>query len=292
LRVAGNFDMILHHIDILGEGIMNRRKFIGKAGLGVAGLAASGVIGAAGDTLKSEKMQVKRILSPELSGSKRSIIDEAVLPAGGSLPLSEHPEERLYYFLSGRGLMSIYEEAPQGDVYEIRQDTAVWLTPKVKHQIINTAPYPLRFAVFMAEGGVAPEGALSWSAVTQRGVEVKNPQIGAGQMTTYVFDEGSNPSKQEGLHLRIRDIELRRPQKFSNAEVLTIAPGRSTRPHTHHDSEENVYILVGNGELIWNDKIIPCKAGSCLSYPVGVVRCVKNIGEYPLSYVCYSVFTA
>ena len=284
--------MILWDIENLGEGIMNRRNFIGKAGLGMAGLAASGLVDAAVGRPNNENLRVKRILSPELSGSKCSIIDEAVLSAGCSVPLSEHPEERLYYFLSGRGLMSIYEEAPQGDVYEIRQDTAVWLTPKVKHQIINTAPYPLRFAVLMAEGGVAPEGALSWSAVTQRGVEVKNPQIGAGQMTTYVFDEGSNPSKAEGLHLRIRDILLRRPQKFSNAEVLTIAPGRSTRPHTHHDSEENVYVLVGNGEFIWNDKAIPCEAGSCLSYPVGVVRCVRNNGDYPLSYICYSVFTA
>lgn len=269
---------------------MNRRNFLEKAGCGAAGLAVSGILGAAEGAQVRVNTHMKRILSPELSGSKRSIIDEGILAAGESLPLSEHPEERLYYFLSGRGLMSIYEEAPQGDVYEIRQDTAVWLTPKIKHQIINTAPYPLRFAVFMATGGMAPEGALSWSAVTQRGVEVKNPQIGAGQMTTYVFDEGSNPSKQEGLHLRIRDIELRRPQKFSNAEVLTIAPGRSTRPHTHHDSEENVYVLVGRGEFIWNRKTIPCEAGSCLSYPVGVVRCVKNTGDYPLSYICYSVF--
>jgi hypothetical protein len=53
--------------------------------------------------------------------------------------------------------------------------------------------------------------ALSWSIITQRGVVVEKPQVGAGQATTRVFDEGLNPSKAEGLHLRIRDIMLRRP---------------------------------------------------------------------------------
>jgi mannose-6-phosphate isomerase-like protein (cupin superfamily) len=212
------------------------------------------------------------------------------LDVGERLPLEQHPEERLLYFLYGRGIMSIYEESPMGDVYEIRQDTAVWMTPMIKHQILNTGNYPLKYIVLMTTGGLAPEGELSWSAISQRGVVVDKPQGGSGQSTTRVFDEGLNPSKEEGLHLTIRDIHLRRPQKFSNAEAVTISPGRSTRPHTHHDSEENYYILVGKGVFHWDDEEIPCESGSCISFPVGVTRRVENTGEYPLTYVCFSAF--
>ncbi len=98
----------------------------------------------------------------------------------------------------------------EGYVYEIRQDTAFWLTPMLKHQIFNTGNTPLRYVVLMTTGGLAPEGGLSWSAITQRGVVVDKPEIGSGQATTRVFDEHSNPSLQEGLHLTIRDISLRK----------------------------------------------------------------------------------
>ena len=100
-------------------------------------------------------LKVKRLLSPETSTSVRSYIDEAELSVGECLPLGEHPEERLFYFLYGRGIMSIYEEFPEGDVYEARQDTAIWITPKIKHQIMNTGNYPLRYVVLMVTGGVA-----------------------------------------------------------------------------------------------------------------------------------------
>jgi mannose-6-phosphate isomerase-like protein (cupin superfamily) len=235
-------------------------------------------------------LKISRLLSPETSTSIRSYIDEVELDVDEVLPLEQFPEERLFYFLYGRGIMSIYEESPKGDVYEIRQDTAVWITPMIKYQLINTGNHPLKYIILMATGGLAPKGDLSWSVISERGVVVDKPQVGSGQATTRVFDEGLNPSSEEGLHLRIRDIYLRRPQKFANAETVTIAPRRSTRPHTHHDSEENYYILVGKGNFIWNDKKIACDVGSCISFPIGVTRRVENIGEYPLTYVCFSAF--
>jgi mannose-6-phosphate isomerase-like protein (cupin superfamily) len=231
-----------------------------------------------------------RIISPEIEGSKRSLIDEVELDVDESLPLQEYPEERLYYFLSGRGIMSVYDSFPEGDVYEVRQDTAVWMTPKIKHQLFNVSHFPLRYIILMVTGGVAPEGALSWSVITERGVTVEKPLIGAGQATIRVFDEHSNPSFEEGIHLRIRPIELRRPQKFAGAEVLTIYPRRSTRPHTHHDTEENFYVIAGKGNFIWDEKKIPCSAGSGISYPPDVIRCVENTGNYPLTYLCFSAF--
>ena len=245
-------------------------------------------IGAANLQAQGSEVSVSRVLDYEESGSKRTAIDEVSLAPGVHVALQSHPEERLYYFLGGRGIMSIYEEAPEGDVYEIRQDLAVYLTPGVEHEIINVGNTPLRYIVFLVTGGLVPEGDLSWSAVTQRGVTVENPILGSGVAVTDVFDEGLNPSKAEGLHLRIHDIWLRRPQKFTNAEVITIAPGRSTRPHTHHDTGETCYILYGEGHFIWDDEKIPFEAGSSISYPIGVTRAVVNTSQFPLSYVVIS----
>jgi len=239
---------------------------------------------------KEKDIRVKRILDYANSGSKKTAIDEVELPPGSNCPLQDYPEERLYYVLDGRGIISIYEESPKGDIYELRQDVSIYMTPGIKHEIINIGDRPLRFVIFLVRGGIAPEGELSWSAVTQRGVTVEKPMIGSGVAVTKVFDEGLNPSKEEGLHLQIRDIWLRRPQKFANAEVLTVAPGRSTRLHTHHDSGETCYILYGEGNFVWNDKKIPFKAGSCVSYPIGVLRRVENTGRYPMSYICISSF--
>lgn len=237
-----------------------------------------------------QKMKVRRILEYEASGSKRTAIDEVTLDVGERLPLVGYPEERMIYILDGRGIISIYEDFPRGDVYELHQDVAIYMTPGIQHEIINTGNSHLRYAIFLVKGGIMPEGGLSWSAVTQRGVTVEKPMVGSGVAVTRVFDEGSNPSKPEGLHLSIHDIWLRRPQKFSNAEVLTIAPGRATRLHSHYDTGETCYIIVGEGEFIWDDQKIPCKAGSCISYPIGVQRQVKNTGKYPLSYICISSF--
>jgi mannose-6-phosphate isomerase-like protein (cupin superfamily) len=231
---------------------------------------------------------VSRILDYPESGSKRTAIEEVEIDVGGRIALQGYAEERLYYFLGGRGIMSIYEEAPVGDVYELSQDLSVYLTPGVEHEIINLGNTPLRFALFLVTGGIAPEGDLSWSAVTQRGVTVENPALGSGVAVTDVFDEGKNPSEAEGLHLWIHDIWLRRPQMFTNAEVVTVAPGRSTRPHVHHDTDETYYILYGEGHFIWDDRQIPFEAGSAVSYPIGVRRAVVNTSEFPMSYVAIS----
>jgi mannose-6-phosphate isomerase-like protein (cupin superfamily) len=257
----------------------------------ILGLFGGGLSRPAAAQGQDPQVKTNPLLRFEKSGAGNTAVDEISLDAGGRLPLQGYLEERLYYALDGRGIISIYEGFPQGDVYELRQDLAIYMTPQINHEIFNTGNAPLRLVVFRVKGGTAPEGELSWSAVSQRGVAVDKPAAGSGVAVTRVLDEGSNPSKEEGLHLRIHDIWLRRPQKFSNAEVLTVAPGRSTRPHTHHDSDETLYVLVGEGSFVWNDKKIPFKAGGCVSYPVGVIRRVENTGGYPLSYICISTFT-
>ena len=235
-------------------------------------------------------MQVDRLLEYEASGSKRTALRKVTVPPGGHLPFTGHDEERLYYVTDGRGIISIYEEHPAGDMYELRQDISVFMTPGIEHEIFNIGDSPLCYIEFLVKGGVKPEGDLSWSAVTQRGVTVDKPQVGAGVAVTDVFDEASNRSQREGVHLTIRDVQLRRPQKFANAEVLTIAPGRSTRLHTHFDTGETSIVLYGEGEFVWDDERIPCQAGSVVSYPIGVQRKVVNTGRFPMTYVLIASF--
>ena len=224
------------------------------------------------------------------SGSKRTAVAVSTLHPGQKTPHAEYDEERLYCFLDGRGVISIYEQFPEGDVYELRQDISVFMTPGITHEIFNIGDAPLRYVEFLVKGGVKPAGDLSWSAVTQRGVTVEKPAVGAGVAVTDVFDEASNRSQREGQHLVIRDVNLRRPQKFANAEVLTVAPGRATRLHTHFDTGETSYVISGEGEFVWDDKRIACQPGSVVSYPIGVQRQVINTGRFPLTYVLIASF--
>ncbi|MEM7333967.1 MAG: cupin domain-containing protein [Chloroflexota bacterium] len=230
-------------------------------------------------------MQHEHLLTYEQSGCGNTAVNLINLPPNDSLPLAGHPEERLYYFLDGRGIFSIYDPAPEGDVYEVRQDIAIYLTPGIKHEIINTGDSSLRYIEFLVKGGIMPESDTAWTAVTQRGVTVDKPAVGSGVAVTKVFDELSNPSKQEGQHLTIRDVWLRRPQMVLNAEVLTIAPGRTTRLHTHYDSSETSFVFNGEGHFVWDEQEIPCSAGSVISYPIGVQRKVVNTGRFPMTYV-------
>jgi len=66
-------------------------------------------------------MFVKKIMSPDLSGSIRSYIEEVTRDVGETLELTKRPKECLFYFMDGRGVMSIYDPILGGDVYEIRR---------------------------------------------------------------------------------------------------------------------------------------------------------------------------
>ena len=203
---------------------------------------------------------------------RMSTIDEIELSPGENISFEEYNEEKIYYFLSGRGIMSVYDEGEFGDVYEIRQDTAVWITPRLGHSVDNTGHLPLRYLVINAleREGETP-GRLS-------------------HKVTRVYDEHSNPSRMEGLHLNIRPIQIGISQRFLGAEVNSIAPHCTSRPHGHDDTEENNYVLVGEGVFHVNDECIPCSSGDARGYPPGVTRRLENKGIHPLNYINYVTY--
>ena len=213
--------------------------------------------------------------------STHTSVDEVVLPVGETIPLQGYPEERLYYFTDGRGFMDIYP----GDQYEIRQNTALWTTPMIPTEIRNTGPRPLYFTIFRTGSVPVPEvrdGMLTWTAVDASG----GAAPGAGQNTVNLYETHRH---EEGLHLRIHLIPLRRSQRTHDpAEVLTLLPGSATQRHTHPDIEETIYVLTGTGTAIWDDEEVEIGPGSALCYPKDVVRLVRNTGDTPLAYVCHS----
>ncbi len=214
-------------------------------------------------------MKVKQLLGESV---RMSTIDDTELSAGEGVPFKEYPEEKIYYFLSGRGLMSIYAEGRFGDVYEVRQDTAVWITPGLGHSVENTGHLPLRYLVI--------------NALEREG---ENP-VRASHKVTRVYDELGNPSRMEGLHLRIRTIQIGGSQRFLGAEVNTIAPGGTSRPHVHDDTEENNYVLLGEGVFHVDDEDIPCSSGDARGYPPSINRRLENKGAHPLSYINYVTY--
>jgi len=212
------------------------------------------------------------ILGPTNSLIKKSKIFDVELNINESIPFNKHPEEKIYYFLSGRGLINVYDEGKFGDVYEIRPDTAVWISPNLGHSLENKGHLPLRFLVINA-------------------YENKGEQSGRiGHKVTRVYDEGSNQSRKEGLHLRIRPIQIGTSQRFIGVEMNTIAPGATTRPHSHSNTEENNYVIVGEGIFHINDEEISCGPGSAQSYPPGTIRRLENTGKHPLNYINYVTY--
>jgi quercetin dioxygenase-like cupin family protein len=213
--------------------------------------------------------------------SRYTTLDEAELAVGERMPLATFPEERLYLFTDGRGFMDIYP----GDQYEIRQTTALWTTPLIPTEIRNTGPRPLHFVVFRVGGVPVPEmrdGMLTWTSVDASG----HAAPGSGQNTVYVYETHRH---DEGLHLRIHLIPLRRAQRTHDpAEMLTLLPGGSTQRHTHPDIEESIYVLNGTGRAMWDDEWLPIGPGSALCYPPGIVRMVHNDSDAPLTYVCHA----
>jgi mannose-6-phosphate isomerase-like protein (cupin superfamily) len=230
-------------------------------------------------------VQTRTLFSPEAPGtnarSRFTTLDEVELAAGERMELRRFPEERLYVFTDGRGMMDIYP----GDQYEVRQTTALWTTPMIPTALRATGPRPLNFVVFRVGGVPVPEvrdGMLTWTAVDASGKAAP----GSGQNTVYVYEGHRH---EEGLHLRIHLIPLRRAQRTHDpAEMLTLLPGGATQLHTHPDIEESLYVLAGAGAAQWDDERVEIGPGSALCYPPGVIRKVTNTGDVPLTYICHS----
>ncbi len=230
-------------------------------------------------------MKTRTLFGPDQSSqfaiSRFTALDEIEFAVGERMEHTRFPDERLYVVTDGRGMLDVYP----GDQYDIRQTTALWTTPMIPISIWNTGPRPLHAVVFRVGNVPVPDvsnGMLTWTAVSASGEATP----GSGQNTVYVYEQ---PRHEEGLHLRIHLIPLRRSQRTHDpAEMLILLPGGSTQLHTHPDIEESIYILAGTGSASWDDDQVPLEPGSVLCYPPGVMRKIVNTGDSILTYVCHA----
>ena len=230
-------------------------------------------------------MQTRTLFSPEheqpFAISRYTALDEIELAVGERLDHARFPEERVYVFTDGRGMLDVYP----GDQYDIRQTTALWTTPMIPTAIWNTGPRPLHAVVFRVGGVPVPsvvDGVLTWTAVDGTGTA----RAGSGQNTVYIYEE---PRHEEGLHLRIHLVPLRRAQRTHDpVEMLILLPGGETQHHTHPDIEESIYVMAGSGTAYWGDQQVPLEPGSALCYPPGITRKIANTGDSLLTYICHA----
>ncbi|MGR4890740.1 cupin domain-containing protein [Sphingopyxis sp. LARHCG72] len=236
----------------------------------------------------------KTLLPFEESMGKDTSVEEITIGVGQRMDLGGFPEERLYYVLDGRGILSVYDKFPDGDTYNIRPDISLYFTPGLKHELFNTGTSPLRLVVFRVKGGIVPpnvpDGAVYWPTVSKPGVTVDKPAVGTGFWITYAFDEHSNTSVTEGQRLQVRRLGLRRAQKFAGAELLVLGENGKTRPSVGGDTNSTGYIISGEGNWVRDGKRYPFKAGAVRVGQPGALQFTENTAGYPITYIAISTF--
>jgi mannose-6-phosphate isomerase-like protein (cupin superfamily) len=231
-------------------------------------------------------VSVRTLLPFENSGGGNVQVDCLTVAAGEVLPCRSYPEERLYYVEGGHGALSVYDKMTKGDTYILRPDIALYFTPGLPHEIVNTGRTPMQIIVFRVSGSLVPsgvpDGVLKWTGIGL------SEAPGNGFWYTDIFNLQDNETAREGLHLQVWGIGLRRAQKITGAEVLALAPHSSTRRHVHSDTTETFYLISGEGHYVLEDARVPCKAADVCSVPPNIAHHTENTGDTPMLYVCIS----
>ena len=92
----------------------------------------------------------------------------------------------------------------------------------------------------------------------------------------------------EGLTVRWGINKDQGATNFS-MRLLELAPMKSTPMHTH-DSEHEIYVLVGKGEVETPDKVVPIREGSIIYVAPNEVHKFNNTGASILRMVDVVMF--
>lgn len=100
------------------------------------------------------KRVLKALISPDLQGSKNVSVGMTLLPSGSKSSYHAHEgEEEIWFVTSGRGKAIVGEES-----IPIEKDTAIYVPPGVKHQLVNTSDETLKVLWIFSPPG--PEKAF------------------------------------------------------------------------------------------------------------------------------------
>ena len=71
-------------------------------------------------------------------------------------------------------------------------------------------------------------------------------------------------------------------------EIPVPQPGEKLRgPHVHHEFEECIYVLSGEGKTLTQSATHPLKAGDTILIPAGEPHVTRNTGQGPLVLLCF-----
>jgi mannose-6-phosphate isomerase-like protein (cupin superfamily) len=94
----------------------------------------------------------KLLVNPETAGTERLDFRVSLYPPRGLAADHVHEEaEHVYYFLGGRGLLTL-----DGKARVVEPGVAAWIPPGVRHQLENTGVEDLLFVVVTTPAGELP----------------------------------------------------------------------------------------------------------------------------------------
>ena len=229
-----------------------------------------------------------RVLFPFHSACGENVqIERVEIPPNGRMELGGYPEERLYFVQEGRGALSVYGKIGEGDLYLLRPDVALYFTPGLLHEMVNTGEFPMHLILFRITGGLVPAGAMEgvqkWTAIGT------SQEVGCGFWYTDIFNLQENETAREGINLQLWGIGMRRAQKLEFAELLTENPGGEIRRHSHANTHEYYYFIQGEAELYIGDRCVSVHAGSTAAVPANEVHYLKNKGDTQLMWIDINV---
>jgi mannose-6-phosphate isomerase-like protein (cupin superfamily) len=141
-------------------------------------------------------------------------------------------------------------------VYEVEQQTGIYLRPGQTLRVENTGPDPVTFV-----SSLSPN---------------KNPLERKIQTPPLVklSDRRALPTADRWYRVLVDDeIGSEQVTQF----VGSIPPGRA--PDHFHEYEEVLFILRGEGRMWAGEKSSPIAAGSCIYLPKRQLHCVENTGQ-------------
>ena len=73
-----------------------------------------------------------------------------------------------------------------------------------------------------------------------------------------------------GAEFRVLTLSMRPRGGNLGINHMRVSPGRTTSPfHSHQREDEAFFILSGRGVLRYGDRVLPLRAGDCVSCPAG-----------------------
>jgi len=177
-------------------------------------------------------------------------------------------EERIYFFLDGRGTASLRWLKALWR-HPVRADTVLWI-PSLRHQIKNCGDATLRCLVVACKTKDNVDDRYVFPVIRDARMLPSMAYVGGSEV--FIFTPGS----------------LGSGSKFNYCGTATTYGGSSTDPHVPTDQcEETIYVTRGEGIITVGDETRSVEPGSLAYVPRGTLHCEQNVGQELLEYVIF-----